>query len=428
MNTLTEPIVLPGFNLGITDPEPRRGIARVRRYIAENWPRCFIKDEPGTGFGGVDLPYPYAAPCAKGEGHFTFFFYWDTYFANLGLLRMGLAEMARDNIRNILWLIKRQGYMPNHVGLENRSQSPYLCRMVADYLRVTGDRAFLPEALEGMRQEYNFWMTARITGTGLNQHGHHGTWEDCEKFARMNRVARLCPSDGLPIDEVRRIGAHYLAEAEATCDFTTRFDRRCLDFIQADLNALLYEYELAFAEWGEAIGWNEEETWRKRAARRLERMRRYLWDEDAGLFLDYDLANGRRGGVPALTGLQTMAHGIATPEQARRMAANLPLFEREFGLAYTVETPGCREYQWAYPVSWTPLTYMAIEGLHRYGFHGDAARIARKFVETTVRLFDKTGKLWEKVDAETGEPAQAEYGCAPLFDWTAGVFVLLTDS
>jgi alpha,alpha-trehalase len=421
------PSILSGIGASTASPELRHGIGAVRQYIIDNWPRCFVKDEPGKGFGGVDLPYPYAAPCIKGEGHFTFFFYWDTYFANIGLLRLGHAQIARDNIRNTLWLIKRQGYMPNHVGLDNRSQSPYLLRMVRDYLEVTGDESLLPEALDGLRQEYNFWMTARVTGTGLNQHGHHGTWKDCEEFARMNRVAQICPSEGKPIAEVRRIGAHYLAEAEATCDFTNRFDRRCLDFIQVDLNALLYEYELAFAEWGAAAGWNEQTLWRKRAEERVERMQSLLWDEERGLFLDYDLANGRRGSVPALTGLQTMAHGIATPEQARRMADNLPLFEREHGLAYTAETSDCRNYQWAYPISWVPLTCMTIEGLARYGFHEEARRIAATFVRTTVRLFEKTGKLWEKVDAETGEPAHAEYACAPLFDWTAGVFVLLTE-
>ncbi len=170
-----------------------------------------------------------------------------------------------------------------------------------------------------------------------------------------------------------------------------------------------------------------ETRWRKRAGERIERMHALLWDEEVGLFLDYDLANGRRGEVPALTGLQTMAHGVATPEQARRMVANLPLFEREHGLAYTAETPDCRRYQWAYPISWVPLTCMTVEGLAHHGFEEEAQRIAHTFVRTTVRLFEKTGKLWEKIDAETGEPAQAEYASAPLFDWTAGLFILFTE-
>ena len=89
---------------------------RILDYIRANWPRSIYRDAPGAGFAGVDIPFPYTSPCIKGEGHFYFFFYWDTYFTNLGLLRHGLAETAKDNIKNMLWFIARQGYMPTMSG------------------------------------------------------------------------------------------------------------------------------------------------------------------------------------------------------------------------------------------------------------------------------------------------------------------------
>ncbi len=107
-------------------------------YIQDNFPRSFRRDASGSGFCGIDLPFPYTTPCIQGVGHYSFFFYWDTYFTNLGLLLSGHAEMAKNNIQNMLWLIRRQGFMPNHVGLTNRSQAPYLCRMVESYLSSTG--------------------------------------------------------------------------------------------------------------------------------------------------------------------------------------------------------------------------------------------------------------------------------------------------
>jgi len=67
-------------------------VENVLTYIQSNWKRSVYKDLPGKGFNGVDLPYPYTSPSIKGEGHFTFFFYWDTYFTNLGLLRNGLEK------------------------------------------------------------------------------------------------------------------------------------------------------------------------------------------------------------------------------------------------------------------------------------------------------------------------------------------------
>ncbi|MFW6255941.1 MAG: trehalase family glycosidase, partial [Candidatus Sumerlaeota bacterium] len=138
----------------------------VRKYIEENWDRSVYRDKDGSGFRGIDLPYPYSSPCIKGEGKFYFFFYWDTYFTNLGLLASGREDIAKANIQNMLWLIDRQGYMPNHVGIYNRSQPPYLCRMVREYLDATGDEAFLDACAEGLRREYQFWMNARYSRTG----------------------------------------------------------------------------------------------------------------------------------------------------------------------------------------------------------------------------------------------------------------------
>jgi neutral trehalase len=75
------------------------GIEDVLSYIQSNWKRSIYKDLPGKGFKGIDLPYPYTSPSIKGEGHFTFFFYWDTYFTNLGLLRNGHEEQAKNKLK-----------------------------------------------------------------------------------------------------------------------------------------------------------------------------------------------------------------------------------------------------------------------------------------------------------------------------------------
>lgn len=403
----------------------------VLDYIRENWPRSFFKDADGSGFRGDDLPFPYSSPCIRGEGVYSFFFYWDTYFTHLGLLRHGHEGMVRNNIRNMLWLIRRQGYMPNHVALFNRSQSPYLCRMVTEYFDATGGPESDPQLFEacadGLRQEYNFWITARHSPIGLSRHGHHETDEGCARFYDdiLPRLPFL--KKDIPHADKVRIGSHYLANAEATCDFSNRFDQRCLDFCQVDLNALLFEYEVVLADYSLRLGWGDHKIWLERNAARRERMNRYFWDEQAGLFLDYDFVHGRQGTVPAQTGYQTLFTGMATPEQAARMVANLPLFERDHGMAYTPDVPGCRDFQWAYPNVWPAMVWMIISGLRRYGYASDARRHAEKYVRTAVRLFEQTGQLWEKTDAETGEVAGGEYAAAPMMGWSAGVFVACQD-
>ncbi len=95
-----------------------------------------------------------------------------------------MEEQAGNNIRNILWLISEQGYMPNFVGIHNRSQSPYLQLMISDYADAAGDKSdeFSRACAEGLRKEYQFWMTSRYSKTGLNHFGHHDDEKGCIGF------------------------------------------------------------------------------------------------------------------------------------------------------------------------------------------------------------------------------------------------------
>lgn len=400
----------------------------VRSYISENWPRSFRRDSAGSGFAGIDLPHPYTTPSIKGEGHFSFFFYWDTRFTNLGLLRDGHAAMAADNIRNIAWFIRRQGYMPNHTGIFNRSQPPLFARMLLDYREATGDDTLLAECAAELRQEYHFWTTARHTPTGLQRYGHHETAEGCARFFDRFAQRRLGHPADLPPGEKTRLGGHYLGEAESGWDFTPRFAGRCLDFNPVDLNALLHDHEILLGEIGPELGWDDAALWNDRAITRRNRVQDLLWDETDGWFHDYDFVEKRRSSVAHLGGLLPLLCGLATPEQAARAAEKLPLFERAHGIAATVETPDCRRFQWAYPNVWPPLVCFAVEALRRHGLNTQADGVARQFLDTTARLFAETGRLWEKTDAETGVIAANEYAAAPMLGWTAGAFVALHEN
>ena len=382
-------------------------------------------DAPGTGFDGMDLPFAYSSPCIKGEGAFSFFFYWDTYFTNLGLLRTGHADIAKSNIKNVLWFIKRQGYMPNHTGIFNRSQPPYLARMVREYLACVEDEAFLKEAAEGLRQEYLFWTTARHTPTGLQCHGQHETAEGCARFYEGVLPSRLGVSLNVSFEDKVRIGGHFIAEAETGWDFTQRFDSRCDEHAAVDLNGLLFEYETFLAEVAVRLEWDDAPLWQTRAEQRCERVNHYLWNEEKGWFFDYDFVNARQSDVYSLAGMLPLFTGMATPEQAARVAACLPMFECEHGIAVTNDRPGARSYQWAFPHVWPPFVYITVEGLRRYGYDQSARHIAKKFIRTTTNLFNKSGQLWEKTDAETGEVGCGEYEAAPMLGWTAGVFIAL---
>lgn len=398
----------------------------VLDYIRTNIGHTIHRDHNGSGFGGFDLPHPYSSPCLSGEGQFDFFFYWDTYFTNHALLRTGHTQTAADNIRNILWLIKRQGYMPNHPGLNNRSQPPYLCRMLNAYQQASGDADLINGAMDTLLQEYNFWMSARLHPCGLNRYGQHDVWAGQEAFALMDRVASLSPQTTTKdLNKIRAIGVHHLAEAESGCDFTPRFQRRCLDHIPPELNGLLYEYERFFEANSDRFSTDYQIDWTHRAERRRELINQYCWSEARGLYLDYDMRDESHSPIASLAGIAMLAHGIPDTLQATKIVSNLGLFEREHGLAYTEPCKTFGDCQWSHPNVWPPMVYMTIQGLLRYNFQTEAERVAHTFLQTTNRLFHETGRLWEKTDSETGTVGAGEYPAAPMLGWVAGVYMAL---
>ena len=422
--------MLPNIALGNNDPVSidHKAVNKVLDYIKSNWGRTIYKDTQGSGYKGFDLPYPYSTPSIKGEGKYSFFFYWDTYFTHLGLFRNGLSAQVKNNIKNMLWLINEQGYMPNHVAVYNRSQSPYFQLIVSDYFKEVKDEQeeFAKLCAEGVRKEYQFWMTARYSKTGLNHFGHHEDMQGCINFYNYVLVKRLKLNQDIPDEEKAILGGHGIAEAE-NWDFNQRYSGRAMDFNAVDLNVLLWGYEKFLYDASKKYDWFLSDLYLERANKRKELINKYMWNDELGWFFDYDFVNKKQSEIYSLSGMQPMFMGLANAEQAKKMVVNLPYFENKFGIATTREHPGCRDYQWAYPVVWPPMVYNTVTGLDNYGYKEDAKRIAQKYINVNTQLFEEYGKLFEKTDSETGKKDEAEYGADPMMGWTAAVYTVLAE-
>ena len=396
----------------------------VSDYIRAHWDLSAREGSHPTRDNIEPLPVRHTVPCI--DGHFEAMFYWDTYFTNLGLLLHDRVDLARGNCEAMFHLVEQKGFMPNSTfkGDDTRSQPPYLCAMVRDVFARTRDLAWLRRAVAVLEREHAFWQSRRLTPCELNRHYHHATDDYLLNFYRDALVGRLRFSPDAPEADRLRVAAHYLGEAETGWDFNPRYSGRCGDFAQVELNCLLHGYETSLADFHLELGLPHASAWRQRAAARARLIHAHLWDEERGLFLDYDYTSSRRSAVASLGTFQPLFEGIATPAQAARVHANLPLFEREHGLAVCEERSRDRTfYQWGFPNGWPPLTYVAVQGLRRYGYEADARRIADKFCAWVERDFARTGQLWEKFDVLTGEIAGGEYAAQPMLGWTAGVYL-----
>jgi alpha,alpha-trehalase len=220
-------------------------VEQISEYIRSHWDDSV---RSGVTSPNVEpIPHAHTTPCI--DGHFIALFYWDTYFANIGLLLQDRVELARSNCDAMIYLVNKKGFMPNStfLGDDTRSQPPYLSLMVREVYEKSGDRAWLESAVQALETEYSFWMEKRITPIGLNRHFHHADEEYLLNFYKGALVGRLKKRPNLPREEQLYIAANYLGEAETGWDFNPRFAGRCGEFAPVDLNSNLYLYETNFA-------------------------------------------------------------------------------------------------------------------------------------------------------------------------------------
>jgi alpha,alpha-trehalase len=293
---------------------------------------------------------------------------------------------------------------------------------VRDIYEASQDKNWLRSAFATLKKEYAFWMEKRITPLSLNRHFHHSTEDQIFEFYEdvKNRI-NFSPKNREDI--LQNIG-HFVAEAETGWDFTPRFENRCADFISVDLNSLLYLFEINAACFGEALDHDGKDLWLERAEERRLLLNQYCWDQERGMFFDYDFINKRHSPIASLATFSPLWTKLATKQQAKSIVENLRRFEFDYGVAACENSNQQIIYQWDYPNGWPPLFYITIVGLLNYDYFDEAKRIAEKYLRVVIKNFIATGDLWEKYNVVDGSiNVKNEYEMPAMLGWTAGVFV-----
>ncbi len=403
--------------------------------------------------GLLYLPFPYVVPC----GRFNEMYGWDSYFIQVGLLRDDEVELARNMVDNFLYEIEHYGMIlnANRSYYLTRSQPPFLTAMILGVFREVQDRDWLRKTLPAIERYYRYWTSAPHLIESLGLSRYHGLGEgpapeviggeiDAEGRTHYDRVkqfyrqAPVTPYDlslyyDAATDELTPfffVGDRSMRESGF--DPSNRFGPFSVDIIHfapVCLNSLLYRMETDTSEIYRLLDdLDASIIWQERAAARRERINERLWDDAEGLYIDYHFRDGRLSDYAFATTFYPLWAGIATEEQARRVAANLERFEAPGGPLTSTTRSGS---QWDAPFGWAPLQMIAVQGLRRYGYHADANRLAAKFIGVVTREFEEHGTIFEKYDVVTGESdvaAGIRFGYASNeigFGWTNGVFLEL---
>ena len=418
-------------------------------------------------------------------GRFNEMYGWDSYFIIRGLLRAGRVELARGMVDNFFFEVEHYGAMlnANRTYYLTRSQPPFLSSMFVDVYDALqksghGDTAWLARAYADLEKDYETWnRDPHLAGeTGLSRYYDFGEGPPAEALQDETGYYRKvttyfffhpAQADNYIVENLPGVtepvaGAAYTqqvcdvsvtmgrAECEKRREFKLssdyyRGDRSMRDsgfdvsfrfgpfgaathhYAPVCLNSLLYKTEKDLEQISRWLGrTTDAEKWSKRAEERKKLIARYLWDEKAGFFFDYNLLTGQRSSYRYATTFYPLWAGLATPEQAKAVVKNLAALEKPGGLAMSPEDTGA---QWDLPYGWGNIEMLAIDGLRRYGFNADADRISYEFLSMVAENFRRDGNIREKYDVVTrSSEAHVENGYAMNvvgFGWTNAAFLEL---
>ncbi|KAE8148997.1 trehalase-domain-containing protein [Aspergillus avenaceus] len=398
-------------------------------------------------------------------GRFNELYGWDSYMESLGLLVSNRVDLAKSMVINFCFCIKHYGKIlnANRSYYLLRSQPPFLTDMA---LRVFERIKNEPGALEFLRtstlaaikEYYSVWTAeprfdpvtglSRYRPEGLGvppetepTHFIHLLTPYAEKHKMKFEDFVQAYNNGLIKEpELDDYFLHDRAVRESGHDTSYRLERVCANIATVDLNSLLYKYEVDIAriirtyfkdrleippefrtEQSKDITSESSSVWDRRARRRKVKMDTYCWNEEKGMYFDYDTAKQERTSYESATTFWTMWAGLATPQQAADLVSKaLPKLEAFGGLVSgTEKSRGVISLdrpnrQWDYPYGWAPQQMLAWTGLLRYGYQVESERLAYKWLYMITKAFvDFNGVVVEKYDVTRPiDPhrVDAEYG------------------
>jgi alpha,alpha-trehalase len=193
------------------------------------------------------------------------------------------------------------------------------------------------------------------------------------------------------------------------------------------LNSLLYKTEKDLEQISIWLGHADDaKIWSRRAGERKKLITHYLWNDEKGLFFDFDFVMKRMSQYKYASTFYPLWAGLATPEQAKAVLANLKVFERPGGIPMSTDDTGA---QWDLPYGWGNIEMVVIDALRHYGFNADADRVSYEFLSTVAENFRRDGNIREKYNVVTrSSEAHVELGYEMNvvgFGWTNAAFLEL---
>ena len=382
-------------------------------------------------------------------GRFNEMYGWDSYFESIGLLLDGRVDLAKAMTNNFQYEINFYGKIlnANRSYYLTRTQPPFYSSLISEVFEKTKDVTWLKSHLETAIKEYEtVWMVAgkRMTKNGLNRYLAEGLGKPPEAeaghftpvFAAYAAEANMETSayEALYSEgkiENKKLDQYFIHDRsvrENGHDTSYRLEGICAHLNVVELNAFLYKYETDFSSiianhFNGVIEFDTKKytssDWNAKAEARKQRVNELLWNEEKGLYFDYNFEEEAQTNFISATVFTPLWANLCSQEQANLVVKNaIPLLKEKGGIAAcTKESRGeisvsRPQKQWDYPNGWAPHQMMIWKGLQNYGFHAEMQELIYRWLYMiTKNAVDYNGTIPEKYDVVSAtHKVFAEYG------------------
>lgn len=382
-------------------------------------------------------------------GRFNEMYGWDSYFESVGLIIDGKVALAKAMADNFQYEIEQYGKIlnANRSYYLTRTQPPFYSSLIREVFELTQDKAWLKNHLKTAIKEYEtVWMVQgkRLTKNGLNRFLADGLGvpPECEAGHFDAIISPLAAALNRSIESYiasyqngeinnTELDIYFLNDRsvrESGHDTSYRIDGNCAELNLVDLNSFLYKYETDFAEiialeFEDDFAYNNQNYtsnyWHQKAAERKQLADAYLWDEEKGMYFDFNIKSASTSNFISATTLMPLWAKMASKEQAEKLVKTaIPLLKMQGGIAgSTQESAGeisikRPQRQWDFPNGWAPHQMLIWKGLLHYNYQEEVQELVYRWLfMITKNAVDYNGTIPEKYDVVSGtHKVFAEYG------------------
>ncbi|XP_030377776.1 trehalase [Scaptodrosophila lebanonensis] len=434
----------PAFLSQVCDAD----LKKFGTYLNETWKtlcvrvRDDVKKNPDS-YSIVHLPNPTIIP----GGRFTEYYYWDSYWIVRGLLYSDMDKTARGMIENFLYLVRTYGFVPGcgRIYCSGRSHPPMLIQMVKAYVEFTNDEKFAVDALPMLEKEFDTFLenhSVEVKGHTMYVYRDSTTGPRpeamCEDRANTDSMCNEDDKEGFYSDVKAACESGqafssrwYISEAGTNEGSVSDTHTTCI--VPVDLNAILFRNCKILAEFNATAGNAEKANeYQIKACEMLKAINDVLWNDCAGIWLDYDLKNNKARNYFAASNLSPLwlrAYGICDTDKIAQAVMKYIKFNKldsyPGGVPATLYNSG---QQWDFPNVWPPQMYMIIEGLEALGT-SESKELSKKWAQRWVRhnyeAYQQKGAMFEKYNCEEfgGVGSGGGYEVQTGFGWTNGIII-----